>query len=157
MEQKRTKMTTDLIFRNFRREDIEALKRMVFSLYGEMTGEPMTAEKIAATAVKFEAEPARGKVYIFEKQGEIAGYAIVVFFWSNEYGGEILIIDELFVVEKFRNHGIGTSFFDFLKKEFKEVAVAWELEVTKENKGALELYERLGFKKHKNTILFRQL
>lgn len=79
---------------------------------------------------------------------------ILVFFWSNEYGGNIVIIDELFVKEEYRSQGIGTEFFSFAEKFNNKAAI--QLETTPFNKRALDYYKRLGFVPDENTHLTRK-
>ncbi len=61
------------------------------------------------------AEPSRGSVIVFVEGAALCGYAILIPYWSNEYGGTLLCVDELFVVPEARNRGIGHQFFDFLR------------------------------------------
>jgi hypothetical protein len=44
----------------------------------------------------------------------LLGYALLIPYWSNEFGGVLLFVDELFVLREVRNRGIGHSFFRFL-------------------------------------------
>lgn len=83
--------------------------------------------------------------YIFEVDGQIAGYAITVYYPSQEYGGNILWIDELFVKPKYRGRGIAKAFFEFAEKLTDKVLL--RLEAEPNNKKAISLYESLGFKK----------
>lgn len=149
----------ETMFRDYRPSDFEVLKTMIFDLYTHegKHGGPMTETKIARTVDKFTREPNRGRIFIFEKQGEIAGYAIVNYFWSNEFGGEIRYIDELYVQPAFRNAGIGSRFFSFLEEFYQNDAVALTLETTRENQKATALYRRLGFNEHHNFVMFKQL
>ena len=52
------------------------------------------------------------------------------------------LLDEIYIEEKFRNHGIGT---DIIKNIIKENDIVY-LWVYKENVQAISLYKRLGFK-----------
>ena len=75
------------------------------------------------------------------------GYALLIRFWSNEVGGDVCEVDELFVVPEHRNHGYGTSLFEAIAQgdlwPFPIPAIA--LGVTQDNTAARRLYERLGF------------
>ncbi|RUS97030.1 hypothetical protein DSM106972_085800 [Dulcicalothrix desertica PCC 7102] len=129
----------------------------MLALYAEdIQGEQMSVVKIANTVNKLTEEPNRGCIYIFEHQENLIGYAILIYFWSNEFGGDILNIDELFVKKEYRRQGVGRKFFDFLSKEFKNKVVAFCLETTKESHNAYNFYQKLGFREHKNTVLFKQ-
>ncbi|MDE6001763.1 MAG: GNAT family N-acetyltransferase, partial [Clostridia bacterium] len=56
------------------------------------------------------------KGYIVESAGEVAGYALAFIFASQEAGGKVMFIDELFVKKKFRGKGLGKEFFAFAEK-----------------------------------------
>ncbi|TWH54003.1 GNAT family N-acetyltransferase [Dulcicalothrix desertica] len=144
-------------FRLYKSSDYAILEAMMLALYAEdIQGEQMSVVKIANTVNKLTEEPNRGCIYIFEHQENLIGYAILIYFWSNEFGGDILNIDELFVKKEYRRQGVGRKFFDFLSKEFKNKVVAFCLETTKESHNAYNFYQKLGFREHKNTVLFKQ-
>lgn len=86
------------------------------------------------------------KCYIIENDGEKAGYALLSFTWSNEAGGLVVLIEEIYLIEKFRGLGIGGEFFDFLEKEFPK-AKRFRLEAEEENLNAIRLYSKKGFEK----------
>lgn len=49
--------------------------------------------KIEKTFTALLLEPSRRTIMVFEAAHEIVGYSILINFWSNEFGGNILIID----------------------------------------------------------------
>ena len=61
------------------------------------------------------ANPQRGCLVLFMDGGLLVGYALVTAIWSNEFGGMLLFVDELFVVPAARKRGIARAFFDYLK------------------------------------------
>lgn len=76
---------------------------------------------------------------------------------TNKDDGKLL--DEIYIEEKFRNKGIGTSIIKDIIRE-NSIVYLW---VYKENKQAISLYKKLGFKvidetdsryymKHNNSI-----
>jgi ribosomal protein S18 acetylase RimI-like enzyme len=85
----------------------------------------------------------------------VIGYSILIFYWSNEYGGDVLHIDELYVKPEHRGRGVATSFFKEILRTAKDKTVALELEVTPRNTRALRYYKRLGFKETTNLHLMR--
>jgi ribosomal protein S18 acetylase RimI-like enzyme len=76
------------------------------------------------------------------------GYALLVPFWSNELGGCVCEVDELYVQAPFRSRGIGRALFTAIEKGavWEDGPVAIALGVTGSNQRARSLYERLGFK-----------
>ena len=125
---------------------------MILGLYSEDPSDKIVDQKkIDKTFQALLEEPTRGSIIVFEQGAEIVGYSILVNFWSNEFGGNILIIDELFVRKEFRSRGIASQFIAYLKQIQFGDSVALQLEVTPDNYRALALYTSLGFKRHKNN------
>jgi len=90
--------TAKMKFRAFKYADYSELKRMIHALYREDPGnEQITDEKISKTVKELRKNPSKGKIIIFEKRKVTIGYSILIFYWSDEYGGDILHIDELYV------------------------------------------------------------
>ena len=81
--------------------------------------------------------------YIFEKEEKRVGYALLAKTFSQEAGGEVLWIDEIYILPEFRSQGIGTQFFEFLKSNFDVARL--RLEFCPSNKKAIEVYKRQGF------------
>jgi GNAT superfamily N-acetyltransferase len=83
---------------------------------------------------------------VFRRDGSVVGYAILIFFWSNDYGSNIIEIDGLFVDEMARGTGFGKMFtFAWLKSNFATISKGWTLQIAHKNERAIKLYEKLGF------------
>jgi ribosomal protein S18 acetylase RimI-like enzyme len=136
---------TDLQFRKYQSSDFEVLQNFVFQLYVEDVGEnEMHSAKIKKTVKMLSQKPDLGEICMIEQASKVVGYALLINYWSNEYGGLIVNIDELFIAANYRNQGIATQFIAYLIQR-NEQEVAFELEVNPENKNAYRLYQRLGF------------
>jgi ribosomal protein S18 acetylase RimI-like enzyme len=83
--------------------------------------------------------------FIFEWDGDVAGYALLAKTYSQEAGGIAVWIDELYVAPRFRGRGIGHEFFSYLYRTRPDSTRRFRLEVEKENEGAVKLYRSLGF------------
>jgi hypothetical protein len=132
-------MHENLLFRHYVPEDYNELVPMIMELYakdGATTLNDMSIEKINRTIAELTDNIQSGEIFIFEQEKAVVGYAIVTSFWSNEFGGRALLIDELLVKAANRNKGISTRFFNFLfdKKLYDEVV--YLLEVGNDNKEA---------------------
>jgi GNAT superfamily N-acetyltransferase len=131
---------------------------MMRALYEEdPPSSPVDPARFAATVETLLAEPSRGSILLIEERSTTCGYAILIPYWSNEFGGTILYVDELFVVPQARNRGIAHQFFDFLAKTRPFDAVALALEVSPANERARRLYESVGFAPRRNVTLIRRL
>lgn len=137
-----------------------AVLEMFQALYREdPSPDPVPDEQLLRTLRAFREEPIRGKALVLESDGEPIGYAFLVSFWSNELGGEVVNVDELWVHANHRGRGAATQLMAQLSRGelWGRMPVAIDLEVTPDNDRARALYERLGFVVAKNTVMRRRL
>ena len=118
---------------------------------------PDTCRSVERTLNELEQNPVRGRALVCMQNGVPVGYALLISFWSNEYGGELCFIDELYVVPTVRGQGLASLLIRQLIKtstteesEAKDPiwsgkAPALVLEVTPKNVRARALYSKLGF------------
>ncbi|PIR94328.1 hypothetical protein COT97_01775 [Candidatus Falkowbacteria bacterium CG10_big_fil_rev_8_21_14_0_10_39_11] len=139
-------------------EHLTELKSMMAALYREDPGTfEFSPNKICNTLSFFTSHPTNGRILTINLNDTIIGYAILVYFWSNEYGGFVMFIDEFFIKPEYRNRGFGTKFFSQLPEFQPPNCVAWCLEHTADNTGASRLYHRLGFAPQTNATLIKLL
>ncbi|MBN2438749.1 MAG: GNAT family N-acetyltransferase [Deltaproteobacteria bacterium] len=129
--------------------DDDAIARMCLALNEEDPGDaPVRREQVLQTLNVLRKEPARGKAVVAEIDGQVVGYALLISFWSNELGGEVCVVDELYVAPTHRRRGIGTKLLHTLRDGdglWPERAAAIGLEVTPTNVRARQLFSGLGF------------
>ena len=131
----------------------DAIVEMCRALYREDPGtHDVTDPQIRRTLETLRAEPARGRALVLDADGQPRGYALLISFWSNELGGELCTIDELYVAPEHRNRGHATRLIRALAAG---PAVALELEVSPDNARARAFYQREGFRPIRNTMLRR--
>ena len=82
--------------------------------------------------------------FLMEVEDRPAGYILVSHTWSNEVGGMVALLEELYFVPEFRGKGLGTEALEWFRKEY-ESARRLRLEVNRENAGAIRLYQRKGY------------
>ena len=81
--------------------------------------------------------------YIFEKDEKKVGYALLAKTFSQEAGGEVLWIDEIYIAPEYRSQGIGSEFFEYLKSNYDVARL--RLEFCPSNQKAIEMYKCHGF------------
>lgn len=122
--------------------------------YMELTGEfyasPAVLRQIpesyrAATFEELLKEDGTACGLLFFKEGAPAGYALFNRAFSQEAGGKVLWIEELYVRPRFRGGGVGSEFFEYLFENLPKDVKRIRLEVEAENEKARALYARLGF------------
>lgn len=90
--------------------------------------------------------PHRGKVLLADVGGQVAGYALVVRRYSFEWASEVAVLDEIFIIGKARNRGLGRRMISFCEEyAAAEGLPAMTLEVSTRNVGAREFYRSVGF------------
>ncbi len=82
--------------------------------------------------------------YVFENNGEAVGYALISKTFSQESGGLVVWVEELFVLPEYRSMGFGSQFLNFLETDIP--ASRYRLEIEPDNQRAAALYKRMGYK-----------
>jgi hypothetical protein len=77
----------------------------VVSLYLALESEdPGPAGADSARALRtlrlFQSAPERGRCVVLDEGGRIDGYALLVPYWSNELGGLVCCVDEMYVAPR---------------------------------------------------------
>lgn len=137
------------MWRPARPDEDERLIELCLALYREDPGPiSVTPDQVRHTLATFRREPWRGRAAALELDGAVQGFALLVSFWSNELGGEVCEVDELYVAPTQRGRGHGTALFDAVERGglWPSPPAALALGVTPDNARARALYERLGFK-----------
>lgn len=83
--------------------------------------------------------------FLLAEDGAVAGYALVAKSFSQEAGGMVLWVDELYLLPEYRSLGLGREFFDFVQEHLSASVRRIRLEVEGDNVKAISLYRRLGF------------
>jgi ribosomal protein S18 acetylase RimI-like enzyme len=129
--------------------------RMVRALYAEDPSPRSPSDGDVERTLGVLADASRGAALVADDGGGAPfAYVFLTRLWSNELGGDIVFIDELWVAPERRGCGVGTAVIAHAMRTMAERgAVAFELEVTPGNARARALYERLGFRPLRNASL----
>ena len=85
--------------------------------------------------------------YMLEYNGAAAGYALMAKTFSQEAGGYVVWIDEVYVRPEYKSKGLFKGFFSYLKTNIGDKTARIRLEVESDNVRAISLYESIGFRK----------
>ena len=136
---------------------IEEIHKMVFHFYEEYdSNHNISTENIDKTIQHLISHPDHGSFRCMYLNDVLVGYTILINYWSNEYGGTIVFIDELYIKPSFRNQGLGSQFLKIIESKFPNINT-FALEVSPSNKHALNLYFKNGFIQNKNNTLIKSL
>lgn len=152
-------MSQAITFHSMLPTERSQVEDMILNLYSNDGKEPndyMSREKIRPTLDRALTHPDSLRIEVFKEQEQIIGYALLYNFWSNEYGGMVLTLDELYVTPLFRSRGISSSYIQSLHNQ-KNSPVLLALEVMPGNEKAKSLYARLGFKENKRTFMNKKV
>lgn len=155
---RQTESTGSLLkVRPFTEKDAAEIQSMVSALYREdPSTQCVTAKNIRRTIREFMQHPDKGRIFIIAVGREVVGYAIVVHFWSNEYGGNIAYIDELYLKPAWRSRGLGGAVLEHFASMRNPKFKGLHLETTPANHRARTFYMRHGFSPVRNQHLFRK-
>jgi GNAT superfamily N-acetyltransferase len=99
-----------------------------------------------------------GRAWTVQFEGKAAGYVIVLFGFSLEYGGRVLEIDELFIQTESRGHGLGKDILEFVETQARMVgAILLTLETELRNEKAQAFYDKHGFTKLERQLMRKRL
>ncbi len=81
---------------------------------------------------------------IIEYDGVPVGYALFAITFSQEAGGKTVWIEEAWIRQAYRSHGLGSELFDWAEEHFPDCR-RFRLEVEEDNVRAISLYEKRGY------------
>ena len=105
--------------------------------------ENIPEENITRSFAEFLGGTPYGDAFIFEENGTVIGYGVLAYTYSQEAGGKVVWLEEIYVRAEYRGRGCGSEFIDFAVSEIP--AARYRLETEPENEKAAALYRRKGF------------
>ncbi|MEH6420102.1 GNAT family N-acetyltransferase [Pseudomonas sp. CGJS7] len=99
-------------------------------------------------------DPSAGRLRLIVRDGEIAGYFVLGFCFSLEFGGRFGLLDELFVLPAHRGGGLAKRALAEVEALCREEGLdALRLEVNDDNAHARGIYERAGYVAHPRRLM----
>ena len=100
------------MIRKMTEKDREIYIRMAEEFYdSDAVLHPIPHENFEKTADEALRSDAYAEIYLLEYEGETAGYGLTARTFSQEAGGQVLWIEELYIREAFPLQGIGQGIF----------------------------------------------
>jgi GNAT superfamily N-acetyltransferase len=126
--------------------------------YYAYDGLPFERDRAAAACGVLFGDPDGAALWFLEDAGEIAGYLVLTFGYSLEYGGRDAFVDEIYLRESHRGRGLGARAIAFAEGECRRRGVrALHLEVARENGNARSFYERMQFVDQERVLLTKRI
>lgn len=133
--------------------DLETIIRLMHELYiydRSELDEPKARQALVASL----GDPTWARIWLVQAGLQTAGYVVLTFGFSMEYGGRDAIIDEFFLRPTYRRRGFGSQVVDFLKDFCRSEGIrALHLEVFDHNQAAYEFYRRHGFRERNSWLM----
>ncbi|UOF13038.1 GNAT family N-acetyltransferase [Lysobacter capsici] len=99
-------------------------------------------------------DPNAGRLRLILRDGEIAGYFVLGFCFSLEFGGRFGLLDELFVLPAHRGGGLAKRALSEVETLCRAEGLdALRLEVNDDNAHARGIYERAGYVAHPRRLM----
>ncbi len=142
-----------ITFKPLQIPQIETITKMMQEFYA-IDNYSIDTENSKKLFEEFIANENLGKAWLIYNENEIAGYVILTFVFSFEYGGRIAFLDELYIKESQREKGIGKKTVEFIKNEVASLNVKLiYLEVENHNHNAQKLYIANDFVVHNRKFI----
>ena len=125
--------------------DIPALVELMAEFYGE-SGYPLPPAAATQSFSTILADPTLGRVFIVEIGDAPAGYIVLTFAFSMEYGGLQAFIDDFFIKPIARGNGLGGAALQTVRGVCSDLGIrALVVETDSESQQVRRFYERAGF------------
>jgi len=136
--------------------DLATLLSMQRTFY-EHEGYPHAAAAHERAMRELLGDPRFGRIVLMERDGAAAGYLVVTFGFSLEFGGRDAFVDELFVLPHARGLGLGTQALAIAEEVCRDAGIhALHLEVEFTNEPAKRLYARTGYAEHTRHLMTKR-
>ncbi len=138
-------------------EDTDTLAHLIRAFYDEEPDlqlfDPEESRRRAAEIISL----SNNLIFpLLVRQGDqVIGHALMVPYYSNEFGGLLVMLDEFFILPEYRSHGVGGEAIEKLKAwAVDQGYCGMTLEITDANSKALPFYERHGFAVPPRKIMY---
>ncbi|MBQ8825922.1 MAG: GNAT family N-acetyltransferase [Oscillospiraceae bacterium] len=125
--------------------------------HSDAVEKPLPMEKLTAVFDEMMRSDIFLEGFILEYKGERAGYCVTSKAFQTEAGGVTLWIEDIYIKKQFRGIGLGNELFDFLYRHFEGKVKRYRLEAEPDNKPAMGLYMKNGFRILEYTQLIKDV
>ncbi len=139
--------------RKVTQNDLEFFLALMTEFYAE-SGYKLDRESTTQAFQTILEQPKLGQIWFIQDDNKDVGHVLVTFKFAMEYAGMIACIDDLFVLQAFRNRGLSTAALEAILQDCQENQLhGMTVEVANDNAPAKKVYRRIGFKTLENREL----
>ncbi len=149
---------TKAVYRNYIPRDFPDLLRLALRQTEEQKRErePTSArDAVARTVAELTRHKAKGAILLIEVGEDKVGYCFLANRWSHERGGNLLCIEELYLIPEQAQFGIAEDLIRLLAEIAPGGSVAIQVEPTASDKKAAAAWQRMGFSRSSNLVMIR--
>jgi ribosomal protein S18 acetylase RimI-like enzyme len=137
------------VFRPFQAEDLEAYLALSREFYSsQATDHPVPEDHFHRTFQETVSGSVLARGWLISAEADRpAGYMLASLAWSNEFGGRVAWLEELYLRPEARGLGLGRETIEQVMRELKsrDQVRGFRLETAPANEGVSLLYQKLGF------------
>ena len=134
--------------RRFTADDFDDYLAMSREFYAsEATDHPVPEAHFQRTFDEIMSGSPIVRAWMLDVHGRPAGYLLASITWSNEFGGRVAWLEELYLRPQARGQGLGRQALEQAMDELKRLdkVVGFRLEVAPANAKVSHLYKKMGF------------
>ena len=150
------KKIENISFRKAEIEDIPVLCELLWELFSqevEFTPNKETQEKALKKIIE---DKNIGDIFVAVKENKVIAMVNILYTISTALGEKVAILEDMVVLDSFRNQNIGSQLIEFTMNYLKENSVKRVTLLTDgDNYNAHKFYEKQGFNKS-SMIAFRK-
>lgn len=129
-------------------DDLDVIVRFNRAMARETEGRELDPDTLRAGVNALLSDPLRGRYWIAERDGEVAGQLMITYEWSDWRNGEVWWIQSVYVRPEDRRSGVYRALHREARRRAREAgAVGLRLYVDRDNEAARTVYEELGMRR----------
>ncbi len=128
-------------------EDVNYLVQFQMNMAMETEGVQLDKLILTEGIKQLFEDPSKGKYYIAEADGKVAGCLMTTYEWSDWRCGNVLWIQSVYIETPYRGKGVYKKLYEYIKNLVTKPGSEYRgirLYVDKTNKDAQQVYEKLG-------------
>ncbi|EHL16751.1 hypothetical protein HMPREF9630_01840 [Peptoanaerobacter stomatis] len=88
------------------------------------------------------------EAFILKMDSNMVGYVLLAFTYSNEAGGSVVWIEEIYIKKEYRNRLLSNELLDYVIQEYPNTA-RFRIDMVKGNVESMALFSSFGFEELK--------
>ncbi len=135
--------------------DAEIIARFNSAMAEETEGRPLQPDTIREGVAAVLGDPAKGRYWVAEVDGEVVGQLMVTYEWSDWRNGVLWWIQSVYVPPAWRRRGVFSSLYHHVESAATAQAdvCGLRLYVERDNAGAQSTYRSLGMSESNYRVM----